>query len=254
MKIQILSDLHLEGGINPLLKDFEAVGDVLVLAGDITNALKPSLVEKVFGHVTVPIIYVMGNHEYYRGRIGDTLDKFKDWFRGSQYIQVLEDESVTFDGVTFIGSTFWSYVKRSEAIDVGRFVADFQVVTHNDVDTHNHRHMNAKYHIKRLIEESRAEGIEKQVVVTHFPPSYQAQEARFKSSGLSSYFYSDEEEFVEMLDPSLWIYGHTHGNLRFKIGNVPVECNQLGYTRGSLDNMRAEPCFKDFDLNYIVEV
>jgi predicted phosphodiesterase len=258
MKIQILSDIHMEMGINPLLKNFKPAGDVLILAGDITNWKGPSRVETVFGDSGVPIIYVPGNHEFYGTDHRTGLLRFRDWFTSDKKtcksdIHFLDNAFVDINGVRFIGSTYWSHVSPLEQAEVHRCVADFHVISGMTVDHQRRLHEEAKRFIKFAAEEARAKGL-KTVVVTHFPPSWQAREERFKASALGSYFYNEDDQFVELIDPAVWIYGHTHGNLEFKCGNVPVVTNQMGYTRGTLDNMRAEPCFKDFDIDYVVEV
>ena len=70
MKIALMSDVHLEYGPCPIEK---VDADVLVLAGDITTADPVR-----FGKIGVEffkqasemfndVIYIMGNHEHYRG-------------------------------------------------------------------------------------------------------------------------------------------------------------------------------------------
>ena len=64
MKIQLLSDLHLE--FKDLDKSITTGADVIVLAGDIhkkANAI-PWINENI--PTGVPVIYVLGNHEFYR--------------------------------------------------------------------------------------------------------------------------------------------------------------------------------------------
>lgn len=260
MKIQILSDIHLEMGVNPQLKNFEPVGDVLVLAGDICNTKSRNALDTVFRKVKVPIVYVMGNHEYYGGHIMNTLTNFKDWFEPKgrtelpvPKVDLLENTHVDIGDVRFIGATYWSNVGPLEELEVKRCIADFRVIQDCEPEDTRFKHYTSQHHIKLLAQEGRAAG-KKIVVVTHFPPSWQAREERFKSSGLGSYFYNDDEDFVKLIDPAVWIYGHTHGNIRFKVGDVPVTCNQMGYTQGTFEKMHVEPCYKDFDLNYVFEI
>src|SRR4051812_46879005 len=107
MKIQILSDLHLEGGIPRLLKDFKPSGDVLVLAGDITSATKRGALDEVFGSVDVPILYVLGNHEYYRGEWTRTVSDYREWVQDLNQFYLLNDDRVKIEingeSVYFIG-------------------------------------------------------------------------------------------------------------------------------------------------------
>ena len=73
MKLQIMSDLHFEmhadGGAG-FIRELDATGvDVLVLAGDITMAGQYEDLASVFGPLAQKyrhILYVPGNHEYYK--------------------------------------------------------------------------------------------------------------------------------------------------------------------------------------------
>lgn len=260
MKIQILSDLHLEMGVNPILKNFKETGDVLVLAGDITNFKNKRKVDEVFKNVRAPIVYVLGNHEYYGGNLRTSIGEFREWFDiGNRSelpqpkVHLLENNFFDFNGVRFIGTTYWSQPSHLEANEVKRCIADFRVIQDCDIQDLVNMHGAAQHFIKHAAEEARQLGL-KVVVITHFPPSWKAREERFRASALGSYFYNNDDEFVELIDPAVWIYGHTHGNLRFKCGEVPVVTNQMGYTRGTFERMHVEPCWSEFDINYTVEV
>src|SRR5664279_996561 len=73
MKIQMMSDLHLEmhadGGAE-LIRELDPTGvDLLVLAGDITMARYYESLASVFEPLATKyrhILYVPGNHEYYK--------------------------------------------------------------------------------------------------------------------------------------------------------------------------------------------
>ena len=64
MKIQYASDLHTEFGFQDLRKS-DLKGDILVLAGDIAG--KPKKLNQYLHSLagSIPILYVMGNHEFY---------------------------------------------------------------------------------------------------------------------------------------------------------------------------------------------
>jgi len=62
MRVHIVSDLHREFGYNDInLK----LADVLVLAGDTDLGVKGISWLKSLS-LDIPIIYVLGNHEYYK--------------------------------------------------------------------------------------------------------------------------------------------------------------------------------------------
>ena len=118
MKIQLLSDLHLE--VHPGFVPEPAPGaDVLVLAGDIGSYQSGSLLQdEDFGLARfsplpqyagwpTPVILVPGNHEYdvqdfdaAHARLRATCDR--------PGLIWLERESVALDGVRFVGTTLWS--------------------------------------------------------------------------------------------------------------------------------------------------
>ncbi len=115
MKIQLLSDLHLE--VHPHWQPTPAPGaDVLVLAGDIGSYQAGSLLADTdFGLARfsphngwpTPVFFVPGNHEY------DTQDFDVAHARLRETAQRLgmvwlERETVVLGGVRFVGTTLWT--------------------------------------------------------------------------------------------------------------------------------------------------
>jgi len=118
MRIQLLSDLHLE--TQPGFVPTPAPqADVLVLAGDIGSyqpgSALPALGDYDFGLARfsprrgwpVPVLFVPGNHEYdgldfddAHARLRETCERLG--------ITWLEREVVVLDGVRFVGTTLWS--------------------------------------------------------------------------------------------------------------------------------------------------
>ena len=118
MKIQLLSDLHLE--VHPQFVAEPAAGaDVLVLAGDIGSYQSSSQLDgehfglerfsplPQYAGWPTPVLFVPGNHEYdmqdfdeARQRLQRTCEKLG--------LIWLDRETVVMDGVRFIGTTLWS--------------------------------------------------------------------------------------------------------------------------------------------------
>ena len=118
MKIQLLSDLHLE--VHPQFVAEPAAGaDVLVLAGDIGSYQNSSQLDgenfglerfsplPQYAGWPTPVLFVPGNHEYdmqdfdeARQRLQRTCEKLG--------LIWLDRETVVMDGVRFIGTTLWS--------------------------------------------------------------------------------------------------------------------------------------------------
>ncbi len=81
MKIQILSDLHLEF---ENFNFYNTDADVVVLAGDVHLGMNGVLWAKK-AIQNQPVIYVLGNHEYYRNAYPKLLDKIRKEAEGLIY-------------------------------------------------------------------------------------------------------------------------------------------------------------------------
>ena len=101
MKIQIVSDLHIESA-DFILPSTDA--DVIVLAGDIGVGLG-GLEWIVEQYIDKPIIYVPGNHEFYQHDIC-LIDKL--YADAPSNIYVLNNDMVEIQGVRFLGCTLWT--------------------------------------------------------------------------------------------------------------------------------------------------
>ena len=174
MKLLVLSDLHNE------FKPFEyrrGSADVGVLAGDIdlgTRALERARAE--LGDL--PLIYVAGNHEYYKGERA-TVDAELLAQGKALGIEVLQDREVVLGGVRFLGSTLWTDFEADGAsraqghLDVSRqSMSDYRLIREGNAPFTPER-SRALFHQSRrfLAERLDAPFLGKTVVVTHHAPS-----------------------------------------------------------------------------------
>jgi len=67
------------------------------------------------------------------------------------------------------------------------------------------------------------------VVVTHHAPSARSLQPDFQSDLLSAAYASHLDEFVSTCGAALWVHGHTHWSVDYRIGNTRVLANQRGY-------------------------
>lgn len=111
MKLQILSDLHLEMMKQPYSWRIpETEAEVVVLAGDIgVGVMGVEWAVREVERLQKCAVYVPGNHEYYGERL-NVLEKMRTVARGSK-VYVLDLDEVTLEGCGFwvsrYGPTIW---------------------------------------------------------------------------------------------------------------------------------------------------
>lgn len=110
MKIQLVSDIHLEYLKHkddwPPIPNTNA--EVIVLAGDIgegTQGIEYAIEQSV--RLDKDIVYVAGNHEYYGCDYFELMETLKDKVNGTR-VYFLDDDSVILNGTRFIGATLWT--------------------------------------------------------------------------------------------------------------------------------------------------
>jgi UDP-2,3-diacylglucosamine pyrophosphatase LpxH len=258
MKIQVLSDLHLEhcAGIESVSVE-EIVppsrGDVLVLAGDIdygTRAMLP------YGQCGVPVIYVAGNHEYYRGHIKRVNIELRQCAR-TIGIDYLSEDAVVIDGVRFLGTTLWTdfalYPGRErESLDAARQgVSDFSWIrTSTGFFTPEQSVLMHRVARDWLGEQLATPFDGPTVVVTHHAPSARSTPPQFVGSPVNPAFVSELTELAGLAD--LWIHGHCHHSCDYDWRGTRVVANPRGYpVRRETPLAWENP---DFDDGFCVEV
>ena len=124
MKLQLLSDLHLE--VHPQFRISPAAGaDLLVLAGDIGSYQAGSrLMAPDFGLTRfsprhgwpTPVLYVPGNHEYDNADFDQTHERLRTLCQALDILW-LERETCVIGGVRFVGTTLWADRESSEKVE-----------------------------------------------------------------------------------------------------------------------------------------
>lgn len=198
MKIQFASDLHLEFPQASNLDHLdETDADVIILAGDIHKGVKgiyyaASLAESR----GVPVIYVAGNHEYYRHEYFQTLKGMRDEAGKHENVHFLENNSVVIGDTRFLGCTLWTNFTGDGSISVERNVSvarngltDFKVILYDErrmkPEDQIRIHMNSKNWLNEQLDMP-FDG--KTVVVTHHGPSRATQHAVFEFKEVSACF------------------------------------------------------------------
>lgn len=231
MRIQILSDLHIE------FHPFELTptgADVIVLAGDINvgAAGVEWAIENIHG---AQVVYVPGNHEYYRYAFPDLVTLMKSKTRGT-HVHVLENDAVMIHGVRFLGCTLWTDFMLNGNPTLARFDAERALADYHAIRiTAPHRKLKAT-DTTAAHEQSRA-WLQREladrdlptVVVTHHAPATGSIADQYKTNPLNPAFISDLDDLVAHSGARCWIHGHTHARFDYTLGDTRVVCNPRGY-------------------------
>ncbi|ARU32424.1 hypothetical protein CAP31_12490 [Sulfuriferula sp. AH1] len=232
MKLALYSDLHLEflfPGWEPPALDV----DVIILAGDIDKHVR-GIEWAAATFPDKPVIYVVGNHEFYDADIGIISDMRKTAARLG--IHFLENDAIKIEGVRFLGTTLWSdfalYGNSGDAMRVAqRYINDYSEIRKQGgliepEDTAALYHTAAAW----LDDELSKPFHGKTVVVTHFAPHRGCVAAEFVGGALTPYFTADMAPLMAKHKIALWAFGHTHGNVDFESEHgCRIISNQRGY-------------------------
>ncbi len=234
MKILIYSDLHLE------FADYCAPAadyDVVILAGDIhLGADGVHWARREFPDV--PVIYICGNHEYYRGEIESVHQQLREAAAGSQ-VRFCENETVRIDDIRFICATLWTDFavqgnKEINMIQAGGMMNDYRLIRFGGsvlqpYDTECFHQASRQFLASEL--SAGAEGVSKTVVVTHHAPSARSLVGKRVGDALCNAYASSLDWMMHEFAPDLWIHGHTHESVDYRIGETRVISNPRGYAR-----------------------
>ena len=266
MNIQLLSDLHLEA--HPHFAPEPAPGaHVLVLAGDVGSYQEGSqLGDDDFGLARfsplpqyaawpTPVLFVPGNHEYDAQdfdaahlRLQHTCDRLG--------IQWLERETLTLEGVRFVGTTLWSdfdaLADHAGIADLGPRLK-MREKAYRAANFYLRKTDGTRHGEPFLAEPMREQALRCQewlraalqvpcggptVVVTHFAPSLRSADPRYGLVPGTAGFCNALDDLLPHAD--LWLHGHLHAPSDYRVkgtrsDGTPWQCrvvaNPLGYAR-----------------------
>jgi len=241
MKIQVLSDLHLE--YSPFC--FEPVdADLCVIAGDVSPQMHDvvALIEEIKKHY--PVVFVPGNHEYYptyRECYGEPISQVDAWYRNTIGRAFFQQDVRRIEGKTIAGCTLWTdfFNCNVDAMRVAqRQMPDFSLILVEP---------------RQPFTPSLAAGLHKEmrnflcrtkadVIVTHHAPSRKSIGTDFTGHALNSCFVNDMEDVIIKTGARLWVHGHTHDATSYFVNDCRVLCNPRGYQgKGYLEQTGFDP-------------
>ena len=256
MRIQLLSDLHLEA--HPHWKAEPTPGaDLLVLAGDIGSYQTGSqLGDSDFGlgqfsplhGWPTPVIFVPGNHEYdgmdfdaAHARLRETCERLG--------LIWLERETLVMHGVRLVGTTLWSdFDALAPAVNDGATALTQQLKARDKAFRAANFYLR-KTETTRHGEPWLAPGLRDQalvcqawlrnalaapfdgptVAITHFAPSLMSADPRYGLTPGTAGFCNALDDLLPYAQ--LWLHGHLHAPSHYVHRGCRVVANPLGYAR-----------------------
>lgn len=242
--LRIASDLHLEAlygrdyaslAVDFLPHDDRDKESFLVLAGDISSRFDQLVgFLKVVAPRFLKVIYVSGNHEYYRS-------EFKTWNETVKALMVeIPEITAALDTIEqliipdyrFIYGTLWADGGSTpyDNMMVDRGLNDFRLIRNGQerFTVHDmiklHREQKAK--IDTLLKEP-FDG--KSIVITHHMPSYRLCHPRFGAEINGGFAANCDDILAYDHAPALWIHGHTHDSGDGVLWKTRIVCNPAGY-------------------------
>ena len=254
MRLQVFSDLHIDQApiqsivVGPNI-------DAVVVAGDVCEGAENSFVAlRRIVPMAIPIVAVLGNHEFYRRCWPEELARARE--KAPLYgIHLLENDSIVLGGARFVAATLWTDyalfgdrgVAHAMAV-AARSLNDHRLITWTKQPWRRFRPQEA-LHLhqgsRAFIEAALAMPFDgATVVVTHHAPHVGSLHEHYASDLLSAAFISDLTAVIESGGPDLWVHGHVHHAFDYSIGPTRIVCNPRGY---GFEN-------HDFDPALVVEV
>jgi Icc-related predicted phosphoesterase len=233
VRLHVLSDLHLEfAPFEP--PDVDA--DAVVLAGDLAPGVR-GLEWAAARWPDRPLVVVPGNHEFYGHAHPTVIRELAE--RAAQLgprVHVLSDEAAVVGGVRFVGATLWTDFRVFGDPAAGmaaaqRHMTDFRRIrvepwlrTARPADTVLWHTQSVRW-LRRALWAAHDGPT---VVVTHHAPSARSLNPRYADPAAAAYA-SDLEALVAGSGARLWVHGHTHHCVDYRLGPTRVLSNQRGY-------------------------
>jgi len=243
VKLQILSDLHLE---SEAFDPQPAPGaELLVLAGDIDSTWAGL---QRFAGWPVPVLMVAGNHEFDGRDLAAAWGPLRETCERTGIRLLQREEVLMRDGagraVRFLGATRWSdfdlfgekgrpkaeraagyYLKKMGSTLEGRPLDTAALRAEGQA---------CRAWLEQALGLRAAEPVQATVVITHFAPSLRSADPRYGRQPGTASFCNADDDLMPRAD--LWIHGHLHCRHDYRVdrpGRAParVVCQARGLVR-----------------------
>lgn len=253
MKAWVISDIH-SSPLELLHRRQLSVprADICICAGDIAGAIERAI---DFLHAEIaphmPVVAVLGNHDYYGSSIDRALEYARKWTVGTN-VHILENDTFHRGDLRIVGATLWTdfaiaahdsghlpmQARRDLAVrECMRYLLDFRLIYRSDARVGDESGLITADEMISRHEESRAY-IENEIaksfkgttmVLTHHAISQKSLDPRFTGHISNAAFASDLTDVIHARRPHFWVHGHIHRFADYVEGDTRVLCNPRGY-------------------------
>ncbi len=237
MKIQIISDLHIDWSenYNYCLAKIYPEADVLIVGGDTcpyTYNKKEKFKDSFFSRWKT-VVEVPGNHDHYGLQSGwkHANELYEKHFYGDCHYYYIHNGSIILPDtdIKIICSTLWSHIGSQNMLPIFRSMNDFNYIDKLTIDDYNSRNKKSVHFIDKELENSSHEY--RCIILTHHLPTFSLINERYQGSCLNEAYANSLDKLIdkhfEKID--VWAYGHTHTPTIKEVDHIKFVNASLGY-------------------------
>lgn len=264
MKIQILSDLHIDSYAKrqqPLGTIPSTDADLILVAGDTANSDHGmAWLQQQAELNNKPLITIAGNHEYFSEDILSFDSQLSQWDnydkKTGKGLKFLQCQKMDFADIRILGCTLWTDYEFEATAETREVVMSFmrdyrqiragrQLLTPEiSVEIHQRHRAWLQQALINAYQEDKTV-----VVMTHHSVTPRSVSEQYAGMPSNAAFVSDLSSWMhEDWAPKVWLHGHTHEAFDYTEGNTRVIVNPRAYP-GEISSTQLE-----FDWSKVVEV
>lgn len=224
MRFAICSDLHLDHHkpnivkktVQQLCDALNDGADYIIMAGDLsTGGLIPKLPmwTELMAPIADRVIFTPGNHDFYDA----TFAEFWQLISHIGFAHILNNETITLDGITIFGGPLWF---DKPIVEPRGMWCDYEWIRGDCKASIYNSSAEFKCNMPKSVD----------IVVSHHSPTNRSQDTKFLNDAYNCYFVNDCEELIRWVKPKLWVHGHLHNQKHYAFNrHTEIVCNALGY-------------------------
>lgn len=264
MKLAWLTDIHLNFiDENARQKFYQEIVntecDGVLISGDIAEApCLADILNEMTNYIHKPIYFVLGNHDYYRGRINEIRDamtaltKEHDklyWLPASE-IQKIDNDTILIGQDGWADGRLGDFENSRVVLNDSRMIADlFQEKILGKYQLLEKMQQLADadaVELQNVLEKAANKNPKKIIVLTHVPPFKDAclHKGEISSDDCLPYFSSkvigNVLTAIAQQNPEiefLVLCGHTHSEAKVRYGNLAIEVGKADYCRPEIQKI-----------------